>query len=540
MVKAQAKEGLTQIKVTNLSKCVDPQTIRVLGCGAAIINEVNFTTRSVLEEYEGAAGKLEETKVRQQELLKEVADLDVKEHTINKQKEVLEAFANRIASYNSKNEEYSDVLNLSSLDTLQRFLPMYSEHSAKLSNDLAEVAVQRIELDKKLAETNAEIVRTDPTKDGIVSREVHILIETYEEEEITLLVSYVVTEAGWTPKYDLRVHSRDKLLKVLFFGVVSQNTGEDWANAKLSLSTALPSTGGLPTLGTHELVARQNNYHSQNSIKRPARGTSIRRKKSDKMIKVPTDAIIDEEDIKPVVMVNGLDKESVDNDFVSEFKDMMLDEVVQESKPAISTTYPVTTAASIPSDKAGHKVNIAIIDMQAEFSYASCPRVCPHAFLKIAARNDSAYALLGGPADIFLDGNFCSKTSMKEVCPTEEFELDVGSDPAIRVIYRPLLRHKESGSKTTIVSYTQDMDVKNTRNDPISIVVQDQLPKSNDDKVKVILHDPDVKKKKDNCAKINSNNNVEWNTDIPGSSTTKLQLRYTVEYPINMDVSGLI
>ena len=28
MVKAQAKEGLTQIKVTNLSKCVDPHTIR--------------------------------------------------------------------------------------------------------------------------------------------------------------------------------------------------------------------------------------------------------------------------------------------------------------------------------------------------------------------------------------------------------------------------------------------------------------------------------------------------------------------------------
>ena len=34
----------------------------------------------------------------------ELADLDVKEHTINKQKEVLEAFANRIASYNAKNE----------------------------------------------------------------------------------------------------------------------------------------------------------------------------------------------------------------------------------------------------------------------------------------------------------------------------------------------------------------------------------------------------------------------------------------------------
>ena len=46
---------------------------------------------------------------------------------------------------------------------------------------------------------------------------------------------------------------------------------------------------------------------------------------------------------------------------------------------------------------------------------------------------------------------------MKEVCPTEEFDLDVGSDPAIRVIYRPLLRHKETGSKTTMISYTQVM-----------------------------------------------------------------------------------
>ena len=47
-----------------------------MGCGAAIINEVNFTTRSVLEEYEGAAGKLEETKLRQQELLKVSLHLD--------------------------------------------------------------------------------------------------------------------------------------------------------------------------------------------------------------------------------------------------------------------------------------------------------------------------------------------------------------------------------------------------------------------------------------------------------------------------------
>ena len=44
---------------------------------------------------------------------------------------------------------------------------------------------------------------------------------------------------------------------------------------------------------------------------------------------------------------------------------------------------------------------------------------------------------------------------MKDVCPTEDFEVDVGSDPTIKVAYRPLLRHKETGSKTHLISYTQ-------------------------------------------------------------------------------------
>ena len=49
---------------------------------------------------------------------------------------------------------------------------------------------------------------------GPYLREVQILIEAYNTEEVKLFVSYVVNDAGWVPKYDLRVHSRDKNLKV--------------------------------------------------------------------------------------------------------------------------------------------------------------------------------------------------------------------------------------------------------------------------------------------------------------------------------------
>lgn len=43
-----------------------------------------------------------------------------------------------------------------------------------------------------------------------------------------MLVSYVVSNASWTPRYDLRVSSSERTMQVTYFGMVQQNTGEDW------------------------------------------------------------------------------------------------------------------------------------------------------------------------------------------------------------------------------------------------------------------------------------------------------------------------
>ena len=69
-ITATVEEGISQIRMTNMSKCVDPSTIRVLIGGNSILNEVNFTTRSVLDEYAEANGKLDELKLKQAEMLK--------------------------------------------------------------------------------------------------------------------------------------------------------------------------------------------------------------------------------------------------------------------------------------------------------------------------------------------------------------------------------------------------------------------------------------------------------------------------------------
>jgi uncharacterized protein (TIGR02231 family) len=84
---------------------------------------------------------------------------------------------------------------------------------------------------------------------------VTILVETEKDEtQLEIAVSYIVYNASWIPKYDVRVFDKDKSMVINYFGVITQSTGEIWLDTKLSLSTAVPSVGGnVPELGTQNV-----------------------------------------------------------------------------------------------------------------------------------------------------------------------------------------------------------------------------------------------------------------------------------------------
>lgn len=78
---------------------------------------------------------------------------------------------------------------------------------------------------------------------------------------------------------------------------------------------------------------------------------------------------------------------------------------------------------------------------------------------------------------------------MKSVSPSEEFSCSLGVDPAVRVEYKPARKfHEESGilSKSSILTHEQKIEVKNTKQDAIKIIVHEHLPLSSEEKLKVI------------------------------------------------------
>ena len=72
------------------------------------------------------------------------------------------------------------------------------------------------------------------------------------------------------------------------------------------------------------------------------------------------------------------------------------------------------------------KVSIATIQLKPTFEYETVPKLSQNAFLKAKVKNDSEYPLLSGPANVFLDNSFVTRSCLNNVSPQEEFSCSLG------------------------------------------------------------------------------------------------------------------
>ncbi|RNA22167.1 hypothetical protein BpHYR1_054533 [Brachionus plicatilis] len=182
-----------------------------------------------------------------------------------------------------------------------------------------------------------------------------------------------------------------------YFGLIKQTTGEDWNDTKVSLSTAVPSIGGnVPDLPTHyvRIKPKFKARSFQASV-----NSSFKKKKSDKLHLASGFLLEEDEYGSELSSMNELKTEACSSSLGS------------------TITFNIPRKANIPSDGKTHKVSIAILNLSPEFEYETVPRKNTHAYIKAKVLNTSDYALLAGPANVFLDNNFVAKTNLKAYKP---------------------------------------------------------------------------------------------------------------------------
>ncbi|HEX5753751.1 MAG TPA: mucoidy inhibitor MuiA family protein [Archangium sp.] len=129
------------------------------------------------------------------------------------------------------------------------------ETTARLQAKLRDVSQREEALDRELSRNVQEARRLggEPRRRGL-----EIAPTLSGQGSATVTLTYVTSNARWYPAYELRLEPESNRVQVAFSGRVSQESGEDWEDAALTLSTALPATATTaPELATWKIGQRE-------------------------------------------------------------------------------------------------------------------------------------------------------------------------------------------------------------------------------------------------------------------------------------------
>eukprot|EP01112_Ceratiomyxa_fruticulosa_P012776 TRINITY_DN3560_c0_g2_i1.p1 TRINITY_DN3560_c0_g2~~TRINITY_DN3560_c0_g2_i1.p1 ORF type:complete len:601 (-),score=128.45 TRINITY_DN3560_c0_g2_i1:209-2011(-) len=513
--------GTGEISIFGFPGTVDSKTIRVKGGkGNAVILEVAYHTVFHVTTADEELNKERESQITT--LRKELETIEFEQQKINstkarlqEERKVLNSYKDKILS--SSPSSLSSLFSKDTISSLVQWTDLFQKHTAELDSQSRDLQFRSEELTKKSSDLQKSIAEKQIPAENKVSRETNISIYAPTSGEVVLFVSYICEGASWESSYDIRVSKECKEPNVLvtYYGNIKQNTGEDWNNTLISLSTASPNLEGhppsMPIVYLNFDYSR--NYHG-----------------------------FDEKPGDLVYIDSGFGSESLSynrKETLSYAPAPVPSALVANvSKGSTSSTFSIPRNSTVESDNKSHKVTIAIITLPCEFSYHTIPKLTPYAFLHAQTTNNSDFPLLPGPSKIFLDNNFVADSKIKSVSTGETFSLYLGIDAGVRVEFKNPHKFQEQYGllqKTESTTSEYLTLIKNTKSTPVKLTLFDQLPKSDDDKIKVKIIEPDLRNAEN--VKLNSIDSiVEWEVEIEPGQEIRIPFRYSIDVSVGSSV----
>lgn len=186
-------------------------------------------------------------------------------------------------------------------------------------------------------------------------------------------------------------------------------------------------------------------------------------------------------------------------------------------------------------DEAPIKIPLTSQDLKAKLTYLTIPKRDPRVFLKAEVKNGLQQPILGGKAQIFMNGDLITKTQIGTVPENAVFDVTLGVDPNVvtqRVVER-LAENKGLLKKEHKILYKIRFEIANHHDFPINLELQDQYPVANNEDIKVEFLKASVKPTSDTAGIL------KWVLNIPAQKVQKLEFSYSVTHPEDFLMSGI-
>ncbi|MFC5269065.1 DUF4139 domain-containing protein [Adhaeribacter terreus] len=335
---------------------------------------------------------------------------------------------------------------------------------------------------------------------------------------LNLEISYVVYNAGWQPTYDLRATNTKSPMKLFYKANVYQNTGVSWNNVNLTLATTNPTIGATkPELQPWYLYFNQT--LSEVTVAKSKR-FSMR-----SAAKMPVTRSINESAAPPDAMEDGWGDMAAD----------VVSDYTQTTESSLSVNFKIGIPYSVPSDGKRQLVDVQQYDVPATYKYSAVPKLSTDAFLLAQLTGWDEYNILPGEANIFMEGTFTGKTVLNPQATGDTLKVSLGRDKRV-VITREKVKEQKSKSflgNTRKEDRSYLIAVRNTKNEPLEIAIEDQIPVSNNKEIEVELEEGS------NGNLDKATGKITWNLNLKPNETKKIPLKFSVKYPKNQTVPGL-
>ncbi|HYS44452.1 MAG TPA: DUF4139 domain-containing protein, partial [Geobacteraceae bacterium] len=348
------------------------------------------------------------------------------------------------------------------------------------------------------------------------TKTVEVMLDVAREGNLTLDLATVIPQAGWVPTYDVRLAADAKTAELTFRTMVRQQTGEDWNNVDLTLSTARPAAGGAPP----ELYPWRISFpRPQPAMAAPMQYGAAPAGSAPQLMEMKAKK------------AGRLD---IDEGALAEEAPAEV-ETAQISDEQSSVSFHIPRPLDIPSDGTQHGSVVAVEQLPVSMEFMAIPKLSPYVFLKSEIVNRAAYPLLPGKVNAFAGNTYTGSSQLKKVAAGEKFDLFFGSDDQVTVKREELKQHKEAGLfGKNHVSYRYRIELNNFRKEPLTLTVRDQLPLAGDEEIKVSLDDPSIKPDE-----FGTEGKVTWKIPLKAGEKKELTFGILVEYPKDREITGL-
>jgi len=517
-------KGITEIKISGISSQIDPNTLQIKATGNIVILDSKHHIHYPEPVQQAHQPNEIPPKIKREiQLLQDsLFDLSYQLLAVQNKLDVLNS-QKRIIENNGTIKGDGKVND--SIPLLKDALAFYYSEMNKINTELLSLNKEKTLLNKQQGRMNNRLTQLNnynrnnqltPTQPEPPVHELIITVQAKESTNGRLTVTYLVNGAGWVPLYDLRSTNQERTIELTYKAQVYQNTGIDWNNTRLNLSTNNPYANKTkPTLNPWYLDY-YNNYNT-NSVTNM--GVQYNKDKESKRMLGAT---------QPGTLY------TTDN-MAEESAEIALDAnaFMTTVEQLVSVEYAIDLPYTIKSNGERNMVLVKTSSLKTDYLYYTVPKLDPSVYLIAQITDLNELNLIPGNATIFHDGSYLGTTYINPGALSDTMDLSLGKTNNIKV-KRQLLKNatKERVVGEKIVkTYAYQIEVKNHNKQSIELIIEDQIPVSRNSEIEIETEE--ISK-----GKLNEVNGfITWRTKLKPSALNKYELIYSVKYEKNKPIN---